>query len=248
MPEHENRQRNYLISPRMISILAALSTVGMVALLLLFPLLNSVRPQGRPVLIDRGTYQQSAEAATGNLSGYRDNGDGTFSIDISEAIELVAERGVEDPFAAEVSAPPAADAAESGTAGAVADVEGETVYAAHCAACHQAGGQGIPGAFPPLANHVHDLYAAERGLLLDVVLHGLQGQITVDGMIYNGMMPAWTQLSDAEIAAVTNFSLVNWDGEPAGFEPFDSAEVAEKRDEALSPSDVQQRRTEAGLD
>ena len=29
--------------------------------------------------------------------------------------------------------------------------EGETVYTAVCAACHQANGLGLPGAFPPLA-------------------------------------------------------------------------------------------------
>ena len=38
-------------------------------------------------------------------------------------------------------------------AGAVTEVmaRGEAVYNANCAACHQPTGQGLPGAFPPLA-------------------------------------------------------------------------------------------------
>ncbi|MDF1521343.1 MAG: tetratricopeptide repeat protein [Trueperaceae bacterium] len=62
--------------------------------------------------------------------------------------------------------------------------------AAQCAACHQATGAGIPGAFPPLIGHAPAVCAADggRAYLATLVLYGLQGPIEVDGAAYNGMM------------------------------------------------------------
>ncbi len=77
---------------------------------------------------------------------------------------------------------------------------GQALYGQHCATCHQANGQGLPGAFPPLAGHVPEILAKKEGrtYLLDLVLFGLQGQIRVKGQTYNGAMPAWgPQLKDA---------------------------------------------------
>ncbi|TSE19259.1 cytochrome c oxidase subunit 2 [Tepidimonas alkaliphilus] len=75
---------------------------------------------------------------------------------------------------------------------------GEQVYAAHCAACHQANGQG-GGAIKPLdgSTIVTD---ADHGKMLNVLLHGAGG----------GAMPAWKQLSDVELAAVMTFARNNW--------------------------------------
>ncbi|MCI0454943.1 MAG: cytochrome c, partial [Candidatus Dadabacteria bacterium] len=55
--------------------------------------------------------------------------------------------------------------------------DGSVVYANICAACHQANGQGVPGAFPPLAGSEWLLKDAETPIL--IVLHGLQGAIEV---------------------------------------------------------------------
>jgi mono/diheme cytochrome c family protein len=245
----ESGKKTYLISPGLVRILFVGSAVGMVVLLLLFPLLASARPQGRTVLIDRATFQRSLDRSTAAISGYADNGDGTVSIDINDAIELVVARGVANPFTATAgSVTAAAPAGDTEAAGVPAEADGAALYASNCAACHQAAGQGVPGAFPPLAGHTHDLYEAERTYLLDVLLFGLQGQITVAGMPYNGMMPAWPQLSDAEIAALANHITVEWDGEPAGFEAFTADEAAEQRTLALNPTQVHALRSEAGLD
>jgi mono/diheme cytochrome c family protein len=244
----ESGKKAYLVSPGMIRILFIGSVLGMIALLLLFPLLASARPKGKTVLIDRATFQASLERATQAITTYRDNGDGTVAIDIDDAMRLVAERGVANPFTAVASAPaaPAAAGREPAQA-APAGVDGATVYATNCAACHQASGQGIPGAFPPLAGHSHQLYEASRTFLLDVILFGLQGQISVGGVAYNGLMPAWPQLSDEEIAAVANFITVEWDGEPAGFAAFTAEEVAAQRPLALNGVQVHELRDEAGL-
>ena len=129
--------------------------------------------------------------------------------------------------------------------------EGESVYQSNCVACHQANGQGIPGAFPPLANgHVPNLLAVEGGrpYLINVLLYGLTGEITVDGNVYNGVMPAWNQLSDEQISGVLNYISTAWENEPPeGFEEFTPEDIAAQRGQDLSPSQVHEMRQELPL-
>lgn len=120
---------------------------------------------------------------------------------------------------------------------------GQQVYMSNCMACHQANGQGIPGAFPPLAGHAAELYAADGGEYLShVVLFGVQGSITVDGATFNGFMPAWPQLSDEQLAAVLNHVVVKLGSAPEGFVPFQAADLAAERGLGLSATDVQTAR------
>lgn len=123
------------------------------------------------------------------------------------------------------------------------EASGEATYS-NCVACHQAQGGGIPGAFPPLAaGHAADLVVAEGGrtYLVHTLLYGVQGQMLVEGMSYNGVMPAWPQLDDDQIAAVLNYIVSAWDNVdvlPADFEPFTASEVAGSRDDGLAASEV----------
>jgi cytochrome c oxidase subunit 2 len=83
---------------------------------------------------------------------------------------------------------------------------GEKVYASNCAACHQASGKGIPGAFPALDG--------------DVVVKGPKAdQITVLLNGKNQGMPAWKQLSDVEIASVITYTRNAWSNAGQGKEP-----------------------------
>ena len=143
------------------------------------------------------------------------------------------------------------DAAEDGAAEAQVQApaaDGEPVYAANCSACHQANGQGIPGAFPPLAGgHAAELANAEGGrdYLVLALLYGVQGQIVVNGTSYAGVMPAWQQLSDTQIAAVLNYVTTGWDNADVlsdDVSPFTPDEIAAARGEGLSASDVLQAR------
>lgn len=85
--------------------------------------------------------------------------------------------------------------------GAAGAVDGAQIYAAQCVACHQATGLGLPGVFPPLAGS--EWVKAKESLLVDILLHGVTGKLTVSGAAYNGLMPAFgDKLSDEEIAAV----------------------------------------------
>ena len=130
--------------------------------------------------------------------------------------------------------------AQSG--GASADA-GSRVFAANCAACHQAGGTGLSGAFPPLAGHVPDLLkqADGRSYIGKVLLFGLEGEISVNGNAFAGAMPAWSALSDDDIAGVLNYVSTAWDNGqslPAGFKPFTADEIKTLRTPELTSADV----------
>ena len=84
---------------------------------------------------------------------------------------------------------------------------GERVFTQNCAACHQPEGQGIPAAFPPLAGS--DFLNADRNRAIGVLLHGLQGIVTVNGATFNGVMPA-LRLSDEDIAHVLTYVYNQW--------------------------------------
>ncbi len=76
---------------------------------------------------------------------------------------------------------------------------GEAVYGKNCAACHQANGKGIPGAFPPLDGS--KVATGDRHQHIEVVVRGRPGTA----------MPAFgPQLSDVDIAAVVTYERNAW--------------------------------------
>jgi mono/diheme cytochrome c family protein len=90
---------------------------------------------------------------------------------------------------------------EAKPAGAAGSVDGAQIYAANCVACHQATGLGLPGVFPPLAGS--EWVTGQDKVLVNIVLHGVTGKLTVKGTPYAGAMPTFKdKLNDAEIAAV----------------------------------------------
>jgi mono/diheme cytochrome c family protein len=242
MPDQSTRQ--YIVSQDAVRRGFLLGGIGMVAVILALLILITSRPQGQLQALDNGQHQALLAEAEARLTGFELLDDGAARIDIEHAMRLVVERGVELSFAA-----PAAVADAPGAM--VAEIDGAAVYTAQCAACHQAGGGGIPGAFPPLAGHVGDLYAADPEYLIDVMLYGLQGQITVAGASYNGLMPAFGQLGDPEIAAVLNHVLTAWgDADELGdaFAPYAPDDVDARRGQGLTASDVLQARGALDLD
>jgi nitrite reductase (NO-forming) len=85
---------------------------------------------------------------------------------------------------------------------------GEAVYSANCQSCHMAGGEGVAGVFPPLAKS--DFLMQDQKRSIGTVLHGLAGEITVNGEKYNMEMPAQGSLSDQQVADVLNYIQNNW--------------------------------------
>ena len=75
---------------------------------------------------------------------------------------------------------------------------GEKVYAANCAACHQANGKGA-GPIKALDGSAVVL-DPDKNKQIAVLLNGQN----------NGAMPAWKQLSDTDIAAVISYAKNSW--------------------------------------
>ncbi|MFZ6648778.1 cytochrome c oxidase subunit II [Undibacterium sp. TJN25] len=79
---------------------------------------------------------------------------------------------------------------------------GEKVFNANCAACHQANGKGVPGAFPALDGS--PIVAGPKADQIHLVLNG------------KGGMPAWkATLSDTEIAAAITYTRNSWSNKSA---------------------------------
>ncbi len=75
---------------------------------------------------------------------------------------------------------------------------GEKVYAANCAACHQASGKGAGS-----------IKALDGSAIVKDADHAKQIQVLLQGAA-NGAMPAWKQLSDTDLAAVVSYTKNAW--------------------------------------
>lgn len=91
---------------------------------------------------------------------------------------------------------------------------GEKTYTARCAMCHQANGQGIPGAFPALAGEGVSIDPKRKLEHISVVVHGKTG---------TAMQAFGPQLSLKELAAVITYERNAW-GNNTG-ESVQAAEV-----------------------
>lgn len=97
---------------------------------------------------------------------------------------------------------------------------GETGLA--CTTCHQATGQGVAGAFPPLVGQKTHMGDCVNHATL--ILDGLSGEIEVDGVTYNGvMMGQRDQLNDLQIAAVISYVRNSWGNDYGLCSPEDVA-------------------------
>jgi nitrite reductase (NO-forming) len=82
----------------------------------------------------------------------------------------------------------------------------------------------MEGVFPPLAKS--SVIAANPKRIIEIMLHGLNGPITVNGKDYNSTMPAMAQLTDDEVANIGTYVLNSW-GNPGG--RISKDEVTERR-------------------
>ncbi len=133
--------------------------------------------------------------------------------------------------------PPATTPADTASADEV--VDGATVFMDTCTSCHQDDAKGIDGTFPPLAGN-GDLFLS-RDFPARVLLNGMTGPITVNGAPFQGEMPSFDFLSDAEIAAVVDY-LRNNHGNDATAHPGIAAltpeSVAALRDRPMTPVEM----------
>lgn len=105
-------------------------------------------------------------------------------------------------------------------------IDASKIFANHCAVCHQANGAGVPGAFPPLINS--DWITAKPQVIVQILLHGIQGELTVGDTVYNGEMPEFgNTLEDSEIAALATYLRSNFENDA---EAIEADFVSEQRD------------------
>jgi len=99
---------------------------------------------------------------------------------------------------------------------------GRSVFEEFCVTCHQAGGQGVEGVYPPLAGS--DYLLGQREASIRGVKYGQRGPLVVNGVTYdNTMMPLG--LSEQEIADVMNYVRNSWGNQAEG-PPVTPEEVA----------------------
>ncbi|MEQ6121957.1 c-type cytochrome [Reichenbachiella sp. MALMAid0571] len=80
---------------------------------------------------------------------------------------------------------------------------GEKIYNKYCGSCHMADGNGDGSRFPPINGS--EWVSGDQKQLIDIVLQGLQGPISVKGQSYDAVMPPVDYLDDEEIAQVLTY-------------------------------------------
>jgi cytochrome c oxidase cbb3-type subunit 2 len=121
-----------------------------------------------------------------------------------------------------------APASVTSPAGGYDAAKGAALFTANCSACHQANGEGLPGAFPSLKNDavVNKDDATKH---IQVVLQGLH-DAKVGGVVYGSAMPPFGgTLSDAEVADIIDYERSSWGNHG---QPVDAAQVASQRTKA----------------
>lgn len=100
---------------------------------------------------------------------------------------------------------------------------GAQTYNIYCATCHQANGKGDGTRFPPLSET--EWVTRNNKRLISLVLNGMEGQIEVNEVEYNGIMPAHSFLSDVEIAGVLTYIRKNFGNNSSSISAIEVAKV-----------------------
>lgn len=99
---------------------------------------------------------------------------------------------------------------------------GRRVYT-QCLSCHQGNGRGLYPVYPPLADS--EYVTGDPALLASIILHGIEGPISVSGRMYNQSMPPAPIRSDEDIAAVMTYVRHAWGNQSSAVHPDFVAEV-----------------------
>lgn len=161
-----------------------------------------VETPGNFILVDHSIFRAFNKGALGILKVEGDENKNIYSGTIQEGIYL-PEGGTIQKMPENATAK---KAAPKRTLVEKINV-GKQIFGTTCFACHQSEGQGIPGTFPPLAKS--DFLNANPKRAINTILHGLSGEIMVNGKKFNSVMPS-QNLSDDEIANVLTYIYNSW--------------------------------------
>jgi mono/diheme cytochrome c family protein len=98
-------------------------------------------------------------------------------------------------------------------------VEGERLYGLYCANCHQPGGEGMANLYPPLH------FPGDKARFIQIIKHGIDTEISVNGVTYHRPMPANPNLTELDIAEITTFIYNKW-GKESTYTPIDTVKKA----------------------
>jgi len=93
---------------------------------------------------------------------------------------------------------------------------GKEVYTTYCISCHMENGGGIENVHPPLAKS--DYLMADKKRAIQQVLYGINGEMKVNGKVYNGAMTSF-DLDDEQVSDVLNYSRNSWGNKGGALKP-----------------------------
>ncbi|WP_073096789.1 copper-containing nitrite reductase [Cyclobacterium lianum] len=154
------------------------------------------------VLVDHSIFRAFNKGALGVLAVSGEENPQVFAGEIMEGIYLPEGSVIQNMPKSELEIEAPTDLSKADRIEA-----GKKLYMQACFACHQSNGEGVPNAFPPLAQS--DYLNADVNRSIDALLYGLSGEIEVNGKKYNSIMPA-QQLSNEEVANVLTYVYNSW--------------------------------------
>ena len=98
---------------------------------------------------------------------------------------------------------------------------GERIYNRTCGGCHQRDGAGKQDFYPPI---VHSEFLASKEKVIAQVIMGGSGEIVVNGVKYNDVMPP-QELNDEEIASVVSYIYERFEGKHTVVAPEDVKKI-----------------------
>jgi mono/diheme cytochrome c family protein len=87
-------------------------------------------------------------------------------------------------------------------------IPGKELYENYCANCHQKDGSGLGKLIPPLRDA--DYFKADIHRSIWIMKHGKEGEILVNGQVYNQAMPANPNLSPLDLAQIATYLYNSW--------------------------------------
>ncbi|MEO9964391.1 MAG: cytochrome c [Reichenbachiella sp.] len=85
--------------------------------------------------------------------------------------------------------------------------QGLQLYQTHCLNCHQKDGTGLGKLIPPLNTN---FVTQQKDLIICGIKNGLEGEILVNGIAYDGIMPGNPRLTPLEIAEIMTYISNSW--------------------------------------
>ncbi|MCC6288852.1 MAG: cytochrome c [Chitinophagaceae bacterium] len=104
-----------------------------------------------------------------------------------------------------------------------AAANGQALFTANCQACHQANGEGLPGAFPPLKGS--DIVIGDKlQLYVDIIMNGYDAK-----QEYGVMPPVGSNMgfTEHEVAAIINYERSSWGNEGKEITPEEVKRIME---------------------